>query len=78
MADRKIREQEMADEKAQAIFDIVVQNFGAKVERANAAEEEAKVRCLYDCDCTIIGGTDPYPPYGTAAAVAGYFAGTLI
>ena len=76
MAERKIREQEMADEKAQAILDIVVQNFGDKVERAKAAK--AKVRCLYDCDCTVVGGTDPIPPYGTAAGVAGYLAGTLL
>jgi len=70
MAERKIREQEMADEKAQAILHIVVQNFGAKVERAKAPE--AKVRCLYDCDCTAVGGTDPVPAIGTAAGVGSH------
>jgi len=75
MGEQKIREQEMADEKAQAILDIVVQNFGTKVDRAKVTK--AKLRCLYDCDCTVVGGTDPIPPAGTAAGVAGYALGSL-
>jgi hypothetical protein len=76
MEDRKDREQKMSDEKSQAVIDIVVQNFGSKIDREQMSK--AKIRCLYDCDCTVVGGTDPIPPLGTAAGVGGYLAGTLI
>lgn len=75
MSDRKSRELEMSKNESKQLLDIIIENFGSK--KRISRDEATRVKCLYDCDCTVVGGTDPIPPYGTAAGVGGYLAGSL-
>ncbi|SIS50407.1 hypothetical protein [Phaeovulum vinaykumarii] len=76
MNDRARRDAELQDEDAQRLLEIAISNLN-RTQRAGADADSLRARCVYDCDCTVLGGADPVPPLGVASGVIGYGAGSL-
>ena len=76
MTKRDKMDKAMSGKDADAMVEISMSNFN-RTRRDAMRGADVRVRCIYDCDCTVVGGTDPIPPFGTASGVVAYGVGDM-